>query len=85
MTLHWKRLATDGAARAGVLHTAHGEVPTPVFMPVGTAGTVKAMTADAVRERVWVSGRSKASRQVVVDSMTLFAVSRRDWVTGSQF
>ncbi|MBR0669992.1 tRNA guanosine(34) transglycosylase Tgt [Neoroseomonas soli] len=49
MTLHWKRLATDGAARAGVLHTAHGEVPTPVFMPVGTAGTVKAMTADAVR------------------------------------
>ncbi len=42
-------LATDGAARAGVLHTAHGSVETPVFMPVGTAGTVKAMTADAVR------------------------------------
>ncbi|MCK8783660.1 tRNA guanosine(34) transglycosylase Tgt [Roseomonas sp. NAR14] len=41
--------ATDGAARAGVLRTAHGEVETPVFMPVGTAGTVKAMTADAVR------------------------------------
>ncbi|WP_426956789.1 tRNA guanosine(34) transglycosylase Tgt [Muricoccus radiodurans] len=40
---------TDGAARAGRLHTAHGEVETPVFMPVGTAGTVKAMTADAVR------------------------------------
>jgi queuine tRNA-ribosyltransferase len=42
-------VGTDGAARAGVLHTAHGEVPTPVFMPVGTAGTVKAMTADQVR------------------------------------
>ncbi len=41
--------ATDGAARTGVLLTAHGEVPTPAFMPVGTAGTVKAMTADAVR------------------------------------
>ncbi len=41
--------ATDGAARAGVLHTAHGEVATPAFMPVGTAGTVKAMAADAVR------------------------------------
>ncbi len=41
--------ATDGTARAGTLRTAHGEVPTPVFMPVGTAGTVKAMTADAVR------------------------------------
>jgi queuine tRNA-ribosyltransferase len=41
--------AIDGDARAGVLHTAHGEVPTPAFMPVGTTGTVKAMTADAVR------------------------------------
>ena len=49
MTLRWTKVATDGAARAGVLHTAHGEVPTPVFMPVGTAGSVKAMTADAVR------------------------------------
>jgi queuine tRNA-ribosyltransferase len=42
-------LATDGAARVGLLSTAHGTVETPVFMPVGTAGTVKAMTADAVR------------------------------------
>ncbi|HEY2619566.1 MAG TPA: tRNA guanosine(34) transglycosylase Tgt [Acetobacteraceae bacterium] len=50
MTLFAHRItATDGAARAGVLHTAHGDVPTPAFMPVGTAGTVKAMTADAVR------------------------------------
>jgi queuine tRNA-ribosyltransferase len=49
MTLSWQHEAQDGASRAGVLHTAHGEVPTPVFMPVGTAGTVKAMTADAVR------------------------------------
>jgi queuine tRNA-ribosyltransferase len=41
--------AADGAARAGTLTTAHGDVPTPTFMAVGTAGTVKAMTADAVR------------------------------------
>ncbi len=46
---HWTHEATDGTARAGTLHTAHGAVQTPVFMPVGTAGTVKAMTADAVR------------------------------------
>ncbi len=45
-TLHGK----DNAARAGTLTTAHGEVPTPTFMAVGTAGTVKAMTADAVRQ-----------------------------------
>lgn len=37
-------LATDGRARAGLLRTPHGEVPTPVFMPVGTQATVKAMS-----------------------------------------
>jgi len=41
--------ATDGAARAGVLTTAHGEVPTPVFMPVGTKATVKTLDPDEVR------------------------------------
>jgi len=41
--------AADGDARAGTITTAHGEIETPVFMPVGTAGTVKAMTTDAVR------------------------------------
>ena len=46
---HYTAEATDGAARAGTLHTAHGDVPTPTFMPVGTAGTVKAMTTDSVR------------------------------------
>jgi queuine tRNA-ribosyltransferase len=40
--------ATDGAARAGVLRTAHGEVETPVFMPVGTKGTVKTLDPDEV-------------------------------------
>jgi queuine tRNA-ribosyltransferase len=49
VTLSWSPAGKDGAARAGLLHTAHGSVETPVFMPVGTAGTVKAMTADAVR------------------------------------
>ncbi len=49
MTLTFQADATDGAARAGVLHTAHGDIQTPVFMPVGTAGTVKAMTPDSVR------------------------------------
>src|SRR5215471_7398720 len=38
--------ATDGAARRGTLSLAHGEVETPVFMPVGTYGTVKAMSPD---------------------------------------
>ena len=42
-------LATDGRARLGRVHTAHGSIDTPAFMPVGTAATVKAMTADMVR------------------------------------
>ncbi|HUJ61356.1 MAG TPA: tRNA guanosine(34) transglycosylase Tgt [Kofleriaceae bacterium] len=42
-------LATLGHARAGILHTPHGDIETPVFMPVGTAGTVKAMTAGELR------------------------------------
>jgi queuine tRNA-ribosyltransferase len=45
----FRTLASDGAARAGVITTAHGDVTTPAFMPVGTVGTVKAMTAQAVR------------------------------------
>lgn len=40
--------ATDGDARAGVLTTAHGEVQTPTFMPVGTQGSVKALSPDDV-------------------------------------
>ena len=41
--------ATDGAARAGVLRTAHGDVPTPAFMPVGTKASVKSLDPDEVR------------------------------------
>ena len=42
--------ATDGAARAGILATAHGDVPTPAFMPVGTKGSVKTLHPDEVRD-----------------------------------
>ncbi len=42
--------ARDGAARAGVLRTPRGEIRTPAFMPVGTAGTVKALTVEQVKQ-----------------------------------
>ena len=41
-------IATDGAARRGRVSTAHGVIDTPAFMPVGTAGTVKAMLPQSV-------------------------------------
>lgn len=47
-------LHTDkkSGARAGVLHTDHGDVPTPIFMPVGTAGTVKAVHQRELEEDI---------------------------------
>ena len=42
--------AVDGEARAGVLRTAHGDVPTPAFMPVGTKATVKGLDPERLRE-----------------------------------
>jgi len=48
MTIGFEVLAYEGAARRGRLATAHGPIETPVFMPVGTAGTVKAMTSEGV-------------------------------------
>ena len=50
MTEHFTVTARDGAARAGILRTAHGEVRTPAFMPVGTKGTVKAVDPGELRE-----------------------------------
>ena len=41
---------TDGAARRGTVTLAHGQIQTPVFMPVGTYGTVKAMTPTSLHE-----------------------------------
>jgi queuine tRNA-ribosyltransferase len=41
---------TDGAARAGILSTPHGDVRTPAFMPVGTKASVKTLHPDEVRE-----------------------------------
>jgi queuine tRNA-ribosyltransferase len=43
-------LASDGAARAGIFHTPHGDIPTPIFAPVGTQATVKAMTPAQLQE-----------------------------------
>lgn len=47
---HFEILAMDGAARTGILHTRCGPIRTPAFMPVGTAGSVKAMLPQSVRE-----------------------------------
>jgi queuine tRNA-ribosyltransferase len=46
----YERLGGDGAARVGVIHTPRGEIRTPAFMPLGTAGSVKAMMPESVRE-----------------------------------
>jgi queuine tRNA-ribosyltransferase len=49
MSIQFALYSTDGVARRGRLTTPHGNVETPVFMPVGTQGTVKGLTPDQVR------------------------------------
>ena len=39
-------------ARRGVIHTPHGDIQTPVFMPVGTQATVKSLTPEELKEKV---------------------------------
>ncbi len=46
--MSFRLLATEGGSRRGILETAHGPIETPAFMPVGTNGTVKALTPDEV-------------------------------------
>src|ERR1700687_4977897 len=50
MSFSFQVEATAGAARAGRMITPHGEVETPVFMPVGTAATVKGIPQDLLEE-----------------------------------
>ena len=45
----FKVQSTQGSARTGTLHTAHGDVPTPAFMPVATQGSVKALDPEDLR------------------------------------
>ncbi|MBF0989367.1 MAG: tRNA-guanine transglycosylase, partial [Clostridiales bacterium] len=40
----------QSGARRGVIHTPHGDIQTPIFMPVGTLATVKSMTEDELKE-----------------------------------
>jgi len=50
MSFRFEIEATDGKARRGRMHTPHGVIETPVFMPVGTLGTVKAVPQDVLEE-----------------------------------
>ena len=47
---HFELLATEGPARAGIFHTAHGPLPTPIYAPVGTQATVKSLTPRQLAE-----------------------------------
>ena len=47
-----KKIDPRTGARLGVMHLPHGDVETPVFMPVGTQATVKAMTTDELKDMI---------------------------------
>ena len=42
----------NSGARRGIVHTPHGDIQTPIFMPVGTQATVKSMTPEELKEEV---------------------------------
>jgi queuine tRNA-ribosyltransferase len=71
MGLSFELLATDGGARRGRLTTAHAVVETPVFMPVGTQGTIKALTHRDVRDA--------GARLVLANTYHLHLRPARDW------
>ncbi len=48
--VYFKLESQDGLARLGQLHTQHGVIQTPAFMPVGTAATVKSLTPEDLKE-----------------------------------
>lgn len=50
MPFSFELLQEDSGARCGLIHTDHGDIQTPVFMPVGTLGTVKSLSPDDLRE-----------------------------------
>ncbi len=50
MVFGFRVTARDGYARCGILQTIHGEVPTPVFMPVGTQGSVKSQSPQELEQ-----------------------------------
>ncbi|MBO4588150.1 MAG: tRNA guanosine(34) transglycosylase Tgt [Bacteroidales bacterium] len=52
MSYSLEKTDSKSSARAGILHTPHGDIPTPIFMPVGTAGTVKAVHQRELREDI---------------------------------
>ncbi len=52
MAFEFELIAQDGNARAGILHTPHGDIPTPVFAPVGTLASVKAIPPRDLRDEL---------------------------------
>ena len=52
VTYELLHVCKQSGARRGVIHTPHGDIQTPIFMPVGTQATVKAMTTEELKEMV---------------------------------
>jgi queuine tRNA-ribosyltransferase len=55
MAFEFEIIARDGNARAGILHTPHGDIPTPVYAPVGTLASVKALPPRDVKQEIGAS------------------------------
>ncbi|HEY6138337.1 MAG TPA: tRNA guanosine(34) transglycosylase Tgt [Thermoanaerobaculia bacterium] len=66
--LNFELLHQDGAARLGKIATRHGDIDTPVFMPVGTAASVKALTIDQLKQLSTQHTAQSTSPQVILNN-----------------
>src|SRR3990167_3311643 len=75
--------STDGRARAGLLRTPRGTIHTPVFMPVGTKGTVKAMTPEELQDLGGLHKMMHWPRPILTDSggYQVFSLSKMNKVS----
>ncbi|HKS21808.1 MAG TPA: tRNA guanosine(34) transglycosylase Tgt [Thermoanaerobaculia bacterium] len=66
--LKFELLRQDGAARLGRIQTPHGDIDTPVFMPVGTAASVKALTIDQLKQLSTQHTALSTSPQIILNN-----------------
>ena len=63
----------NSGARRGIVHTPHGDIQTPIFMPVGTLATVKAMSPEELKDEV--------GAQIILSNTYHLYLRPRTWIS----
>ena len=86
MNFTFSKKDKNSNARSGILKTDHGEIKTPIFMPVGTAGTVKSVSQRDLEDQVKALGFENAnlakSNEELFDRVNKLANRQPSWPKG---